>query len=56
MMDFPELKFSVVNGYCDIILLPFQGVYCLLLSLFTQGAAPLALGYVRSTFALSGRL
>jgi hypothetical protein len=36
--------------------LPLQGVYCLLLSLFTQGAAPLALGYVRSAFALSGRL
>jgi hypothetical protein len=36
--------------------LPLQGVYCLLLSLFTQGAAPLALGYVRSAFAPSGRL
>ena len=36
--------------------LPFQGVYCLLLSLFTQGAALLDLGYVRFAFALSGRL
>ena len=36
--------------------LPLQGIYCLLLSLFTQGAVPLALGYVRSAFAISGHL
>lgn len=56
MRDFPELKFSVVNGYCDIILLPFQGVYFYCNHYYPKVSLRLPLGYVRFAFALSGRL
>ena len=36
--------------------LPFQGVCFVITSLYPQGVASLALGYVRFTSALSGRL